>query len=104
MGLYADPHPHPPTLTYAASGVGQQNSTLISASGNSVSWRTQWSWQNNPNNVKSYANVLHNSAKGIQVRLSTLPPRPAIHLTRCMCSLCAAPEREVRPDGVAMDA
>ncbi|KAI0747557.1 endocellulase [Fomes fomentarius] len=50
------------------AGVGNQNSTLITTSGNSVSWRTQWDWQNGPNNVKSYANVLHNSAKGIQLQ------------------------------------
>jgi len=50
-----------------ASGVGSQNSTLISASGNSVSWQTNWSWANNPNNVKSYANVVHNTAKGVQL-------------------------------------
>ena len=51
--------------------MGNQNSTLISTSGNSVSWRTQWEWQNNANNVKSYANVLHNSAKGVQVSLAS---------------------------------
>ncbi|KAI0691154.1 endocellulase [Cerioporus squamosus] len=50
-----------------SSGVGNQNSTLISTSGNTVSWRTQWQWQNNPNNVKSYANLLSNSAKGVQL-------------------------------------
>ncbi|KAI0775594.1 endocellulase [Trametes elegans] len=50
-----------------SAGVGQQSSTLLSTSGNSVSWRTVWQWQNGPNNVKSYANVLHNSAKGVQL-------------------------------------
>ncbi|KAI0345508.1 endocellulase [Trametopsis cervina] len=50
-----------------SAGVGSQNSTLISASGNSVSWATNWTWANGPNNVKSYANVLHNSAKGMQL-------------------------------------
>ncbi|KAI0770630.1 concanavalin A-like lectin/glucanase domain-containing protein [Fomes fomentarius] len=39
------------------AGVGNQNLTLISTSGNS----------NTQKNVKSYANVPHNSAKGIQV-------------------------------------
>ncbi|KAI0634642.1 endocellulase [Trametes polyzona] len=56
------------------SGVGSQTSTLLSASGNNVSWRTVWNWQNAPNNVKSYANVLHNSAKGVQ--LSNLKSAP----------------------------
>lgn len=37
----------------AKSGVGSQNSTLISASGNTVSWSTVYTWANAPNNVKS---------------------------------------------------
>ncbi len=57
-----------------AAGVGGQNSTLLSANGNAVSWRTQWQWQNNENNVKSYANILSNSAKGVQ--LSALKSAP----------------------------
>ena len=36
-----------------AAGVGGQNSTLISASGDTVSWETVWTWANNENNVKS---------------------------------------------------
>uniref|UniRef100_A0A8H7XJX0 Uncharacterized protein n=1 Tax=Psilocybe cubensis TaxID=181762 RepID=A0A8H7XJX0_PSICU len=51
----------------ANSGTGSQSSTLISASGSSVSWSTNWNWQNNPNNVKSYANVQSNSALGVQL-------------------------------------
>ncbi|KAG6835799.1 hypothetical protein H0H93_014589 [Arthromyces matolae] len=50
-----------------AQGTGSQTSTLISASGNSVSWSTQWTWANNPNSVKSYANVISNTAKGVQL-------------------------------------
>lgn len=50
--------------------MGQQNSTLLSTNGNSVSWRTIWEWANGPNNVKSYANVEHNTAKGVQVSSS----------------------------------
>ena len=61
-------------LRPAAAGVGQQNSTLLSASGNTVSWRTVWSWQNNPNNVKSYANVESNTAKGVQLSKLTSAP------------------------------
>ena len=57
-----------------AAGVGNQNSTLLSASGSTVSWRTQWQWQNNQNNVKSYANVLSNTAQGVQ--LSSLKSAP----------------------------
>ncbi|KAI0738879.1 endocellulase [Daedaleopsis nitida] len=59
-----------------SAGVGGQNSTLISASGNTVSWRTEWTWQNGPNNVKSYANVLSNSAKGVQ--LSAVKSAPTV--------------------------
>ncbi|KAI8986250.1 endocellulase [Trametes punicea] len=57
-----------------SAGVGSQSSTLLSASGNTVSWRTVWQWQNNPNNVKSYANVESNTAKGVQ--LSQLASAP----------------------------
>ncbi|KAI0775619.1 endocellulase [Trametes elegans] len=49
------------------AGSGSQTTALISANGNSVSWRTQWNWQNGWNNVKSYANVAHNTAKGVQL-------------------------------------
>jgi len=51
----------------ASAGVGSQNSTLFKASGNSVSWATNWTWANGPNNVKSYANVVHNTAMGMQL-------------------------------------
>ncbi|KAF8588001.1 glycoside hydrolase family 12 protein [Ramaria rubella] len=58
----------------ANSGVGSQNSTLISASGNDISWTTSWSWANNQNNVKSYANVESNTAKGVQLSAITTAP------------------------------
>ena len=58
----------------SAAGVGNQNSTLLSASGSTVSWRTQWQWQNNQNNVKSYANVISNTAKGVQLSALTSAP------------------------------
>ncbi|THH31589.1 hypothetical protein EUX98_g2573 [Antrodiella citrinella] len=57
-----------------SAGVGSQNSTLLSASGNSISWSTSWTWANGPNNVKTYANVLHNSAKGMQLSAITAAP------------------------------
>ncbi|KAG6896171.1 hypothetical protein C0992_009865 [Termitomyces sp. T32_za158] len=50
------------------SGVGSQTSTLNSASGNNVAWSTTWNWANNQNNVKSYANVIANNAKGKQLQ------------------------------------
>ncbi|KAH8082470.1 endocellulase [Cristinia sonorae] len=59
----------------ARAGVGSQNSTLFSASGNSVSWETNWVWANGPNSVKTYANVIHNSAKGMQ--LSSIKTAPS---------------------------
>lgn len=42
-------------LRYAAAvaGVGGQNSTLLAINGNAVSWQTNWTWANAPNNVKS---------------------------------------------------
>ncbi|KAK0494833.1 endocellulase [Armillaria luteobubalina] len=56
------------------SGVGSQTSTLISTSGNNISWTTTWNWQNNPNNVKSYANVLSATSKGKQLAAITHAP------------------------------
>ncbi|KAL0947552.1 hypothetical protein HGRIS_013646 [Hohenbuehelia grisea] len=52
----------------ARSGVGSQSSTLISASGSSVSWSTNYTWANGPNAVKSYANVESTVAKGVQLQ------------------------------------
>ncbi|KAI0629964.1 concanavalin A-like lectin/glucanase domain-containing protein [Trametes polyzona] len=49
------------------AGWGHQTTSLLSANGNSVSWSTEWNWQGGPNNVKSYANVIHNTAKGVQL-------------------------------------
>ncbi|GLB34444.1 putative glycosyl hydrolase family 12 [Lyophyllum shimeji] len=48
------------------SGVGSQSSTLINAG--SGSWSTSYTWANNPNNVKSYANLISNTAKGVQLQ------------------------------------
>ncbi|KAJ7441475.1 endocellulase, partial [Mycena galericulata] len=50
-----------------SAGVGSQNSTLTSSSTQSVSWATSYTWANNPNNVKSYANVESLKAKGVQL-------------------------------------
>ncbi|KAI9065962.1 glycoside hydrolase family 12 protein [Trametes sanguinea] len=52
----------------ANTGVGSQSTTLLSSSGNSVSWSTTYQWSQSPNNVKSYANVYHNTAKGMQLQ------------------------------------
>ncbi|KAL5477013.1 hypothetical protein ACEPAI_3200 [Sanghuangporus weigelae] len=51
----------------ADSGVGNQNLTLISANDDVVSWSTTWTWSNSENSVKTYPNVEHLSAKGVQV-------------------------------------
>ncbi|KAF7315091.1 Xyloglucan-specific endo-beta-1,4-glucanase A [Mycena indigotica] len=51
-----------------SAGVGSQTSTLTSSSSQSVSWSTNYTWANGPNNVKSYANILSNSAKGVQLQ------------------------------------
>ncbi|EMD39505.1 glycoside hydrolase family 12 protein [Gelatoporia subvermispora B] len=58
----------------AASGVGSQNSTLLSASGDSISWSTVYTWENGPNNVKTYANVQQNVGMGVQLSdLASVP-------------------------------
>ncbi|KAJ8457285.1 hypothetical protein ONZ51_g11628 [Trametes cubensis] len=58
----------------ADTGVGSQTTTLLSFSGNSVSWSTTYQWSQSPDNVKSYPNVGHNTAKGMQVCFLTSPP------------------------------
>ncbi|KAF8648529.1 hypothetical protein AX16_006233 [Volvariella volvacea WC 439] len=52
----------------ASSGVGSQSSTLLSSSSTAVSWSTNYTWANNPNAVKSYANVESTTAKGVQLQ------------------------------------
>ena len=42
----------------AQYGQGSQCSTINGVNGNSIAWTTSWSWANNPNNVKSYSNVV----------------------------------------------
>ncbi|KII95623.1 glycoside hydrolase family 12 protein [Plicaturopsis crispa FD-325 SS-3] len=57
-----------------AAGVGSQNSTLVSTSGNTVSWYTNWTWANSDNSVKSYANVQSNIVQGAQLsNISSAP-------------------------------
>ncbi|KAJ7503036.1 endocellulase [Mycena galericulata] len=50
-----------------SAGVGSQTSTLVSSSTQTVSWSTNYTWANGPNNVKSYANVQSTAAKGVQL-------------------------------------
>ncbi|KAF9022279.1 glycoside hydrolase family 12 protein [Hymenopellis radicata] len=58
----------------ATAGVGSQSSTLTSSSANTVAWTTNWTWANNQNSVKSYANVESTTAKGIQLaNIQTAP-------------------------------
>ncbi|KAI0629966.1 concanavalin A-like lectin/glucanase domain-containing protein [Trametes polyzona] len=58
----------------ANTGVGSQTTTLISADGDSVSWSTSYQWSQSPDNVKSYPNVYHNTAKGMQLQDITSAP------------------------------
>jgi xyloglucan-specific endo-beta-1,4-glucanase len=46
---------------------GSQCTTVKSTSGSGVSWSTQWNWQGGNDNVKSYANVGKQFAKGLKV-------------------------------------
>ncbi|KAJ7646818.1 endocellulase [Roridomyces roridus] len=50
------------------AGVGSQSSTLVSTTTNTVSWSTNYTWANGPTSVKSYANVLSNPSKGVQLK------------------------------------
>ncbi|KDQ52790.1 glycoside hydrolase family 12 protein [Jaapia argillacea MUCL 33604] len=54
-----------------ANGVGSQNATLISASGNDISWSTTYTWADNENDVKTFTNALSNTAKGVQLSAIT---------------------------------
>jgi len=58
----------------ASDGVGSQNSTLVSTSGTSISWTTTYTWANNENDVKTYANVLNNNVKGVTLASITSLP------------------------------
>ncbi|KAI0671216.1 concanavalin A-like lectin/glucanase domain-containing protein [Trametes maxima] len=58
----------------ANTGVGSQSTALLSTNGNSVSWSTTYQWSQSPDNVKSYPNVYHNTAKGMQLQdIATAP-------------------------------
>ncbi|KAJ7772073.1 endocellulase [Mycena maculata] len=50
------------------AGVGSQQSTLVGTTSNTVSWSTNWTWANGPDNVKSYANVQSLTASGVQLQ------------------------------------
>ncbi|EIW52482.1 uncharacterized protein TRAVEDRAFT_184689, partial [Trametes versicolor FP-101664 SS1] len=52
----------------ANTGVGSQTTTLISTNGDSASWSTTYQWSQSPDNVKSYPNLYHNTAKGMQLQ------------------------------------
>jgi len=41
----------------SGDGTGSQNTTLESTSGNSITWSTTYTWADNENDVKTYANV-----------------------------------------------
>jgi xyloglucan-specific endo-beta-1,4-glucanase len=47
---------------------GSQCTTVQSTSGSGVSWSTSWTWQGGQDNVKSYANVGKQFARGIKVK------------------------------------
>ncbi|KAH9950342.1 glycoside hydrolase family 12 protein [Amylocystis lapponica] len=57
-----------------SDGTGSQNATLISTSGNDVSWSTTWTWADNENDVKSYTNVASTVAKGVLLSAITSAP------------------------------
>jgi xyloglucan-specific endo-beta-1,4-glucanase len=50
-----------------AASSGSQCTTVQSTSGSGVSWSTNWQWQGGQDNVKSYANVGKQFARGIKV-------------------------------------
>ncbi|KAG6382029.1 glycoside hydrolase family 12 protein [Boletus reticuloceps] len=57
-----------------ADGAGNQSATLISTSGNDISWSTTWTWADNENDVKTYTNVESTTAKGMLLSDVTSAP------------------------------
>ncbi|KAF8709379.1 Glycosyl hydrolase family 12, partial [Rhizoctonia solani] len=53
---------------------GSQTTEALSYSGTTISWKTQYSWSGNPNDVKSYANVA--LLKGLGRQLSAIKTIP----------------------------
>ncbi|CCM06310.1 uncharacterized protein FIBRA_08561 [Fibroporia radiculosa] len=56
------------------NGVGSQNATLYSATGDSISWSTTYTWADGPYDVKSYSNVNQLSATGMLLSEITSAP------------------------------
>ncbi|PCH40581.1 glycoside hydrolase family 12 protein [Wolfiporia cocos MD-104 SS10] len=57
------------------NGTGSQNATLISTSGDSITWSTTYTWADNENDVKTYANVERTSgASGMTLAEITSAP------------------------------
>ncbi|EIW83245.1 glycoside hydrolase family 12 protein [Coniophora puteana RWD-64-598 SS2] len=48
-------------------GTGSQTATLVSTSGNTITWSTTWTWADNENDVKTYSNVSPTSGLGQQL-------------------------------------
>ncbi|KAJ1308308.1 hypothetical protein OPQ81_004020 [Rhizoctonia solani] len=53
---------------------GSQSTQALTYSGTTIGWKTQYSWKNNPIDVKSYANVA--LLKGLGKQLSTIKTIP----------------------------
>jgi xyloglucan-specific endo-beta-1,4-glucanase len=57
-----------------AASSGSQCTTVQSTSGSGVSWSTSWTWQGGQDNVKSYANVGKQFAKGLNMgKIKSMP-------------------------------
>ncbi|EIW80354.1 glycoside hydrolase family 12 protein [Coniophora puteana RWD-64-598 SS2] len=55
-------------------GTGNQTATLISTSGNTITWSTTWTWADNENDVKTYTNVSPTSGMGVTLGSITSAP------------------------------
>lgn len=53
---------------------GYQSTQLISSSGTTVSWETNWTWTGGPTNVKSFANIQLDV--GLNQQLSAIASMP----------------------------
>lgn len=55
------------------SGTGSQCTTVNSLSGNTLSWKTSWSWSGGQGQVKSFANVVTDIAVTKLSSISSIP-------------------------------
>ncbi|KAF1816583.1 xyloglucan-specific endo-beta-1,4-glucanase precursor [Eremomyces bilateralis CBS 781.70] len=62
-----------PNMWGMSAGTGRQCTTLNSVSGNTIAWRTTWSWSGGQYNVKSYPNAVVDGPKPQLRNVKSIP-------------------------------